>query len=291
VAEKIANDAAAYIRSLAAQKGRNVEWAGKAVLESVSAGEQEALKQKSVEVVASSEGDLMDQLQGRDLKKLGQDRVMATKGASFLRLDPSVRESLISYLADPTLAYVLFLVGLYALIFEVAHPGVILPGVTGVICLILAFISFGSLPVNYGALALLAFGVILFGAEAVVISHGVLGVGGTVAMLLGSLLLYNSDLPAFRLSWWVILVTVGSTAAFFLLVIAQAVAALRRPKPRGASELMGREGTARTRLDPEGMVHVGSEDWSAVADGGPIPAKSRVKVVKVQGLRLVVKKL
>lgn len=193
-------------------------------------------------------------------------------------------------LADPTLAYVLFLAGFYGLIFELASPGAIFPGVAGTLCLILAFISFGSLPVNYGALALLGFGVILFGAEALVISHGILGLGGTVAMLLGSMLLYDSALPGFRISWWVILLMVGGTAAFFLVVIANAVAALRRPKSKGAGDLVGAEGTARTRLDPEGTVHVGSEDWSAVAEKGPIPARSRVKVVEVQGLRLVVKK-
>lgn len=194
-------------------------------------------------------------------------------------------------LADPTLAYVLFLAGFYGLLFELASPGMILPGVAGVLCLILAFISFGSLPVNYGALTLLGFGVALFAAEAVIISHGILGLAGTVAMLLGSLLLYDKGQPDLRLSWWVILLTVGGTAAFFLVVIAKAVAALRRPKPKGAAELVGAEGTARTRLDPDGTVHVGSEDWSAVAEKGPIAARSKIKVVEVQGLRLVVKKV
>jgi membrane-bound serine protease (ClpP class) len=290
VGEKIVNDATAYIRSLAAQKGRDAEWAARSVRQSESLSEQEALKLKVVELVAADEAELLKLLDGRTLKKGAASLALHTSGSEVLRILPTGRERLVSLLADPTLAYVLFLVGIYAIIFEVTHTGFILPGVAGAICLILAFISFGSLPVNYGALALLGLGVLLFAAEAFAFSHGALALGGAAAMLLGSLMLYRSDLPAFRLPWPLILLTVGSSAAFFLLVIARAIASIRRRRPKGLVDLVGEVGVAKTPLDPEGMVHVGGEDWTAVAWEGKIPAKSAVKVVDAQGLKLTVRK-
>jgi membrane-bound serine protease (ClpP class) len=290
VGDKITNDAAAYIKSLAGRKGRNAVWAEDAVLHSVSLSETEAIQQKVVELEAADEKELWSKLDARVLRKNGKDFVLAMSGADIQHETEGNREKFLGFLADPTLAYVLFLVGLYGLIFEVTHTGLVAPGIAGAICLVLAFVGFGSLPVNWGALALLFFGILLFAAEPFVLSHGAVALGGAVAMLFGSVLLYRATPSGIGLPWWVILVAVGGTALFFLVLVARAVKGLRRPKPKGALGLVGAQGEAMSVLDPEGMVHVGSEDWSAVSESGRIQARTKVEVVGVQGLKLVVKR-
>ena len=287
---KVENDAAAFARTIAATRGRNVEWAEKAVRQSVSATEREAVRLHIVDLLADSTTDLLDKIDGRVVKTATRQVVLHTRGAAIQPIGIGFRDRVLNIITDPNVAYVLMMLGMLGLFFELSNPGVILPGVVGGISLILAFFAFQSLPISYAGLLLILFGVVLLIAEVKITSHGVLAVGGVVAMLLGSLMLFDTSMAELRVSWWVILPTVGVTAAVFVVALAAGLRALARRPITGAAGMVGGTGVARSALDPTGDVLVQGELWRAVAEGGPINIGEAVRITAVDGLTLKVVK-
>jgi membrane-bound serine protease (ClpP class) len=282
---KIENDAAAFIRTIAVERGRNADWAENAVRKSVSITEREAVRLKVVDFIADSIPDLMTKLDGRTVKTAKGSVTLATRGAEARPIDIGFRDRVLSVISDPNVAYVLMMLGTLGLIFELSTPGAILPGVIGGISLILAFFAFQSLPINFAGLLLILFAIVLFIAEVKVTSHGVLAVGGIVSMALGSLMLYDAPEVGFRVSWRVLVPTVALTAGFFLFALTLGVRAFRRQPLLGATGLIGQTGVARGALAPEGQVSVHGEIWRAIADR-PVADGAPIRVVEVQGLTL-----
>jgi len=287
---KIENDAAAFVRSIATERGRNADWAEKAVRQSVSITERDAVKLKVVDLVADSLPDLLAKIDGRTVRTPSGPVTLATRGASVHAIEIGFRDRFLNVITDPNVAYVLMMLGMLGLFFEISTPGVILPGVVGGISLILAFFAFQSLPINYAGLLLILFGIVLLVAEIKIVSHGVLAIGGIVAMALGSLMLYDATEIGFRISWWVIVPTVGATAAVFLFVVTAGVRALMRRSTLGGPGMIGEVGVAREALAPAGQVAIHGEIWRAVADGDAVDAGAPVRVVDVDGLTLKVVK-
>jgi membrane-bound serine protease (ClpP class) len=288
--KKIENDAAAFIRTVALERGRNADWAEKAVREAVAITERDALKLKVIDLIADSVPDLLEKIDGRVIKLPKGPVTLATKGAPVRPIEIGFRDRFLNVITDPNVAYVLMMLGMLGLFFELSNPGVILPGVIGGISLILAFFAFQSLPINYAGLLLILFGIVLLIAEIKIVSHGVLAIGGIVSMALGSLMLFDAPEVGFRVSWWVIGPTVAATAGLFLFVVAAGVRALGRPPSTGAEGLVGRTATVRERLGPEGQVMVSGEIWRAVAEGEPLEPGAQVRIVGVDGLTLRVAK-
>src|SRR5512139_301386 len=216
MAEKVVNDAVAYIESIAEKKGRNVKWAAKAVRESVSITETDALKIKIIDLIAKDVDDLLAKIDGKIVEKSRRTIKLATKGLKTNLVEMGFRERFLATLSNPNIAYILMMIGLVGLYFELSNPGAIFPGVIGGICLILAFFAFRTLPVNYAGVLLILLGVFLFIAEIKVASYGLLSVGGIISLALGSIMLFESPLPYLRASLAVILPTVVVTAAFFI---------------------------------------------------------------------------
>jgi membrane-bound serine protease (ClpP class) len=287
---KIENDAAAFARSIATERGRNADWAEKAVRQSVSITERDAVQLKVVDLVAESMADLLAKVDGRTVRTTKGSVTLATRGASVAAIEISFRDRFLNLITDPNVAYVLMMLGMLGLFFELSNPGVILPGVVGGISLILAFFAFQSLPINYAGLLLILFGIVLLIAEIKIVSHGVLAIGGIVAMALGSLMLYDATEIGFRISWAVIVPTVGATALVFLFVVAAGVRALRSRPQLGAPGMIGQIGIARESLAPGGHVAIQGELWNALAEGETVDAGASVRVVDVNGLTLKVVK-
>jgi membrane-bound serine protease (ClpP class) len=288
---KVANDAAAFIRTVAAERGRNADWADKAVRESVSITEREAVRLRVVDLIADSVPDLLDKVDGRTVRTARGTVTLATRGAPVRPIAIGFRDRVLNVITDPNVAYILMMLGMVGLLAELYNPGAIAPGVVGGISLILAFFAFQSLPINYAGLLLIVFGIILLVAEIKVVSHGVLAIGGTIAMGLGSLMLFDApDAGGLRISWWVLIPTVGATAGLFLFVVTAGVRALTRRAAGGASGLIGQTAVARGPLAPEGQVAVQGELWRAVAEDGAVDDGTPVRIVDVQGLTLKVVK-
>ena len=285
---KIENDAAAFIRTIAVERGRNADWGEKAVRQSVSVTEREAVRLKVVDFVADSIPDLLSKLDGRTVKTSRGPVTLATRQAVAKPIEIGFRDRVLAIITDPNVAYVLMMLGTLGLIFELSTPGAILPGVIGGISLVLALFAFQSLPINFAGLLLILFAIVLFIAEVTVTSHGVLAIGGIVSMALGSLMLYDAPEAGFRVSWRVMAPTVALTAGFFLFALTLGVRAFRRRPLLGVSGLVGQSGVARGALEPEGQVSVHGEIWRAVADR-PLADGTQVTVVDVQGLTLKVK--
>lgn len=287
--KKVENDAAAYSKSLAEQRGRNVEWAVKAVRESESVSAEKALELKIIDLVAENLSDLLEKLEGREVKTLFGPRKIQVKGLPVREIEMGWRYRLLDALSNPNIAYILMVLGFYGIFFELSNPGVIFPGVFGAICLILAFFALQTLPVNYAGILLILLAVLLFIAEIKVTSYGVLTLGGIISMILGSLMLFESPEPYLRLSWYIILPTVLTTAALVVFGLSFAVKAqLSRPRT-GREGLVGLRGTALTDLDPEGKVFVHGEYWNARSEE-LVRKGERVEVVKVSDLLLFVKR-
>jgi membrane-bound serine protease (ClpP class) len=286
---KVANDAAAYIRSIAEKRGRNIDWANSAVKESVSLSETEALARKVIDLVAPSTAALMIMLDGRTVKLNETTVTLKTKGVALTRLEMNWRDELLHTIANPNIAYILLMLGLMGLYFELSNPGAILPGVVGAISLILAFFAFQTLSVNYAGILLIVLAVVLFIVDIKAATHGVLTVGGLVAMFIGSLMLFNHNAdPAMRVSLQVIIPVVLITSAFFALGVWLSLKAMIRRPVSGVEGLVGQEGDARTAINRDGgTAFVAGAHWNAVADA-EIPAGRRVKVVAVKQMTLKV---
>jgi membrane-bound serine protease (ClpP class) len=290
MAEKVVNDAVAYIESIAEKKGRNVKWAAKAVRESVSITETEALRIKIIDLIAKDLDDLLAKVDGKTVEKSRRTIKLATKGLKTKVVEMDFRERFLAILSNPNIAYILMMIGLVGLYFELSNPGAIFPGVIGGICLILAFFAFRTLPVNYAGVLLILLGVFLFIAEIKIPSYGLLTVGGIVSLALGSIMLFESPLPYLRASLAVIIPTVIFTAAFFIFAVTMTVKAHMAKPATGAEGLVGTVGRATTRLAPEGKVFVHGEFWNAYTDG-TIEEGEKVRVLKTEGLNLKVERL
>jgi membrane-bound serine protease (ClpP class) len=287
--EKVVNDAAAYIRSIANRRGRNEEWAEKSVRESISASEYEALKVKVIDLVVDNVRALLDSCDGRTVSLPSGDKVLDTKEIDVRRAEIGVRDRILQVITNPTIAYILLTLGIWGLFFELSNPGAIFPGIVGGICLILAFFALQSLPINYAGLLLMILALILFILEVKIVSHGALTIGGIISMVLGSLLLFESPLPYMRVSLVVIITVVAGTALFFLVAIGLALRARKRKVTTGGRGLVGEVGVARSALKPEGDVFIHGETWKAEADQ-PIKKGEKVLVTGVEHLTLKVTK-
>jgi len=287
---KIENDAAAYIRGLAERRGRNAIWAEDAVRKSVSATATEALRLKVIDVVAENRADLLAKIDGRTVETGAGKITLKTKTAKIVEVEMGLRDKVLSVISNPTIAYILLILGMAGLYFELSTPGAILPGVLGGICLILAFYAFQTLPINYAGLLLIILGVILFIAEVMVVSHGILTIGGIAAMILGSLMLIDSPAPFLQISLSAILGVTAATTAFFVFAIGAVFRAHRRQPATGREGLVGQAGVARTRLNPDGLIFIRGEIWNATCAEGAEPGE-QVQVTSVAGLKLKVKKL
>ncbi len=289
MAEKAVNDAAAYIKSIAEKRGRNAGWAEKAVRESVSITEKEALALKVIDLVAPDLKTLLDAVDQRVVETSDGKHTLKTKGITIISKEMGVRHKILDFISDPNVAYLLMLLGFYGIFFEMTNPGAIFPGVFGAIALILAFYSFQTLPVNYAGLLLIILAIILFLLEIKITSYGVLTIGGIISMVIGSVMLFESPLPFFRLSLKVILPAVILTALFFFLTIRLVIKAHMRKPVTGTEGLIGLEGRAKTDIEKEGLVFVHGEIWKASSDE-PIKAGEKVVVEEVENLKLKVKK-
>ncbi len=289
MAKKVENDFAAYIRSLAKQSGRNEEWAEEAVRESVSITSDEALEKKVIDLIAKDTADLLEKIHDRTVTVDGEEITLQTRESPVKELPKGLRYRILDTITNPNVAYILMILGFYGLFFELSNPGSILPGVVGGICLILAFYAFQSLPINYAGLLLIVFAIILFIAEIMVISNGILTIGGIISMTLGSFLLIESPAPFLKISLAVILPTVGITALFFLFVIGLAIRVHSRKKASGPEAMVGESGTAETNIDLEGSVFLHSEIWKAKSVER-IEKGEEVEVTGIEGLVLVVQR-
>lgn len=287
MSRKAENDAAAFVRTIALERGRNADWAERAVRQSVSVTEREAVKLKIVDLMADSVPDLLGKIDGRTVKTSRGPVTLHTRDAVIVPIEIGVRDRFLNLIADPNVAYILMMLGMLGLFFELSNPGAVLPGVIGGISLILAFFAFQTLPINYAGLLLILFGIVLLVAEVKIVSHGVLAIGGIVSMALGSVMLFDATELGFRVSWAVIGPTVAITAGIFLWAVAAGVRALARRPQLGASGLVGQTAVARGALAPAGQVLVQGELWRAVADG-PVDDGAAVRVVGVDGLTLKV---
>lgn len=283
---KVTHDAAAYIRSIAEKRGRNIEWAESAVRESFSLSETEALKKNVIDLIAPSIPALLEALDGRSVM-VGEVSVeLKTKDAQVTEITMNWRELFLKVIANPNVAYVLFMFGLLGLYFEFANPGAILPGVVGAISLILAFFAFQTLPVNFAGILLIVLSIILLIIDVKAGTHGVLTVGGLIAMFIGSLMLFNYDDPALRVSLMIIIPVVLAIGLFFFLGTWLSIQALIRKPVSGADGLIGEKGDARTNIDSQGgQIFVAGTHWSATSET-PIAAGNRILVKSVDGMTL-----
>jgi membrane-bound serine protease (ClpP class) len=286
--EKVTSDAAAYARSLAAQRGRNVEWAEKIVRESISSTAQEAVDEGVVDLVATDLADLLDKLDGRKVDVSGRTVTLATAAASVVTVDLSWRERFLARISDPNVAYLLMLLGVFGIIFELQNPGAIFPGVIGVISILLATFALQILPVNYVGLALIVIAIVLFLLETQVPSAGLLTIGGVISMFIGSIMLIDSPLPFMRVSLKVIIPAVIFTAAFFVFAVGLGLRAQKRKVSTGVKGLTGETGIAKSDVHASGSVFVHGEYWNAYSDE-KIAAGSRVEVVAVEGMQIKVR--
>lgn len=285
--QKIVNDAAAYLRSLAKMRGRNAEWAEKAVRQAASLPAEEALALRVIDLIASDTDDLLRKLNGRAVNVLGQPVRLALTEAHVEVLAPDWRSQLLAVIANPNVAYILMLIGIYGLILEFYHPGGVAPGTIGAICLLLALYAFQVLPVNYAGLALIILGIGLMIAEAFAPSFGVLGLGGATAFVIGSVILMDTDIPGFGLSPAVVAAFALTSVAFFVFALGMVIRSRHRPVVTGREELMGGIGVALEDFDDTGRIRIHSEIWFARSDA-PLRKGQQARVIDIDGLTLLV---
>lgn len=287
--KKVANDAAAYARSLAQKRGRNQDWAEEAVRDGVSISAQEALDLAVIDLIAENRDDLLRQLDGYKYIRDGEVRIFSTAEVSVVAVEMNWRQQILNALSNPSFAYLLMMLGILGIFFEISQPGSIFPGAVGAIAILLALFAFSALPVNYVGLLLILVAFILFVLEANVPSYGMLAIGGVVAMALGSLMLIDSSEPYLQISRAVIAATVLSCAAFTTFATTMVVRTQKRPSHFGQEALVGKRGEATEPIDSSsGRVFVYGEHWSACSDE-PIAQGATVEVVEVlQGLKIKV---
>ena len=288
MADKVLSDAVAYIRSLAQMRGRNAEWAEKAVREAASLTSEEALREGVIDLLAISMADLLQKLDGREASVAGRVQILDTDGIMVREIEPDWRSRLLAVITDPNIAYILMILGMYGLILEFYNPGMFVPGITGAISLLLALYAFHVLPVNFAGLALLLLGIALMLAEAFVPSFGALGIGGATAFVIGSVMLLETDVPGYGISWLLIGSIALVSSGIFLVVMILLVRARRRAVVTGPEEMIGSEGQVIDWSGDTGRIHIHGENWRARASK-PLQPGQWVRVANIDGLTLVVK--
>lgn len=282
---KVVSDAVAYIKGLAQLRGRNVQWAERAVREAVSLPADEALAIKVVDVLATDVSELLAKVNGRSVALPNGARTLDTRGATVVRIDPDWRSRLLAVITDPSIAYILLLVGVYGLFFEFYSPGLVLPGVIGAVSLLLGLYAMQTLPINYAGLALLAVGLLFMAAEFFIVSHGVLGIGGTLAFVMGSVMLMDTDVPGYAIPWTLIALVAATSVAFFLVLMRMVGQSRKQPVVSGREEMIGAPGEVLEHRDGQWWARVHSELWR-VRSAGHLHRHQRVRVVAVDGLTL-----
>jgi len=288
--EKVTNDAVAKIKTVAKRRGRNEEWAEKAIRESANITETEALEMNVIEYIVPDVDSLLAVIDGKEIKlDSGEIQKMDTRDATVITFEMTWRQRLLDTLTDPNIAYILMIIGFYGILYELYSPGAILPGVVGGICLIMGFYAMQSLPVNYAGLALIIFSIVLFLLEVKIQSFGLLTIGGVISLIMGSVMLYdNENMPFIRVSWEVIVGVVLVTVAFFVFAIGMAIRTHRKQATTGKEGIIGEIGVVYKELDPDGTVVVHGEYWRAVS-GAKIEAGRKVKVVAYEDKGLTLK--
>jgi membrane-bound serine protease (ClpP class) len=288
---KVENDAVDHIVNIAKARGRNEQWAEDAVRKSVSARSDDAVSMKVVDLQANDVPDLLAKIDGRTVKTATGDVTLATKGAPVSEDGVNPIETILHFVVNPQIAVLLFTLGTYGLIFELSNPGLIFPGIVGVIAIILALFSFGTLDANGAGVALMVFALLLFVAEIKVQAHGLLTAGGIASLVIGLIILFPPFRPTFpgvrqSVDPMIVVFVVGLTAIFSGIALRTALRPL--PVASGASLLLGVVGVAKTDITPRGIAHVAGEDWTVVSEGGDIPRGGAVRVKRVDGVRLIV---
>lgn len=290
--EKITNDAVAFIKSIAKKRKRNPKILEMCVRKSISLTEEEALKNNIIDLIAQNLNDLINKLDGKKIMINEEEKILELKDKPVIEIKMSFREKLLLVLSNPNIAYLFLILGFYGILFELSHPGAILPGVLGAIFLILAFYSFQVLPVNYAGVALILLALFLFFLDTQIPSHGLLTLGGIVSFVLGSLMLFKTNNPFLRVSYLNIFIATALTVLFFVFIVYKAIKAQLKKPEVGSESLVGKIGEARTDIKGEkgGLVFLHGELWNAYSEKY-IPKDSKVKVVAVEGLRVKVEEL
>jgi len=285
---KIINDSVAYIRGLAQLRGRNAEWAEQAVREAASMTAEEAVSEGVIDLLANSIPDLLSKIDGRTVNVLGQEKTLSTESMTVQRLEQDWRTRLLAIITDPNVAYILMLLGIYALIFEFSNPGTIFSGVFGALCLLLALFAFQVLPINYAGLALILLGIAFMLGEVFVPSFGALGIGGVIAFVIGSVMLLDTGVPGYGVSIPLIATFALLSAAFFMLILGMVIKARQRPVVSGMEQLIGGVGEVLEDFDSHGWIRIHGERWE-VQTSTPLKHGQKARVTALNGLVLTVK--
>jgi membrane-bound serine protease (ClpP class) len=290
MSNKATNDAAAFIRTIAEKRNRNLEWAEDAVRNSVSITETEALKKNVIDMIALDDKEILRRVDGKTIAVASGNLVLNTKGATIETYEMSFIEKMLDTISNPNIAYILLLLGMYGIMFELYNPGAILPGIVGVISLVLAFYTMHSLPVNYAGVGLIIFAIILFLLEIKIVSHGMLAIGAVISLLLGSMMLLKSGstLEMVRISNAVIITATAVSALFFLFIVGAGIRAQKLKVVTGAEAMAGAVGEVLEPLTPAGTVRVQGEVWNAVSISGTIDKGERVRIREMKNLALFV---
>lgn len=286
--KKVTNDAIAYIKSLAEMRGRNAEWAVKAVKEAATLSAEDAKKNNVIDIVANDFTDLFEQINGLKVEIKGKPVEIKSKNLTIEDFPIDWRTRLLMIITNPSIAYILLMLGMYGLFFEFFHPGTMVPGVVGAIALVTALYAMQLLPINYAGLVLILLGIAFMVAESFMPSFGILGIGGTVAFLIGSILLFDTDVPEYRVAWPVILTITAANVGMFSMVISMALRSHRRKVVVGRENIVGEIGITLEDIETTGQARIQGERWKVEAEQ-PIAAGTKVKVIAIKGLVLTVK--
>lgn len=287
--KKLLNDFVAYGRALTEERGRNPDWMEKAIRQSVSISASEALKLKVVDLMADNLDDLLSKVNGRRVPVHGQPWVLKTAGAPIKEIPERLRTTLLKYIADPNIAFILMMIGLAGIYFELAHPGVVLPGVIGALCLLLAFFAFQTLPINYIGVLLILLAFVFFILEFKIASYGLLSLAGVASLFLGAIMLFRGEGGGMDISWGVLIPTVLTVSLFFIAVAGIVFRSHLQRAMTGTAGMVGELGVTVTALSPEGQVFIHGEYWHAVSDE-PIGPKELIEIIEVKDLKLRVRR-
>jgi membrane-bound serine protease (ClpP class) len=285
--KKIVNDAVAYIRSMAEMRGRNADWAEQAVREAASLSSEQALQQDVIDIIATDTNDLLTKVNGWQVNINGQDVILETSDLTIETIEPDWRNELLSVITNPNIAYILMLLGIYGLFFELTNPGFVLPGVIGGICMLLALYALQVLPVNYAGLALMILGVIFMVAELFAPSFGALGIGGIIAFVVGSVILFDTEGSEIQVAIPIIIAVSTVSSIFFLITLRMVYAAHTKPVVSGVDEMLGSIGQVQEDFEGSGRIHIHGEEWQ-VKSKLPLKRGDQVRVTSIDGLILSV---
>lgn len=287
---KVMNDAAAYIRSLAQMRGRNSDWAELAVRQAASISATEAKKLNVIDEIADNDQQLLQKMDGHTIVIQGTPEKIKTKNWQLEYLSPDWRYQFLTFITNPNIAYILMLIAVYGLFFELSNPGLVVPGIVGVIALLIVLYAFQLMPINYTGLALIGFGIVCMIFEVYVSSFGILGVGGVIAFIIGSVMLFDIHDVNYRLTWPLIFVMSAISTIFFLIVLSIAVQSHKKAIVTGKEGLIGSTGTVLSVTNGQIVVRVLGEIWNAKSSS-PLKSGDNIKVTKIQGLLLIVEPL